>query len=457
MDSAKQLGEARIGPLLARFALPSIIGMVVSALYNIVDRVFIGRGVGTLALAGVTVAFAFQLIQIAFSVLIGIGAAALISLSLGEGKKDKAERVLGTGLTLNLGISIVMAGLGIAFLDPLLRLFGASADVLPYAHSFTFVVLLGCPVAIISTGFNGFIRAEGNPKFAMITQLTGPLLNIVLCPFFIFVLKLGIVGSALANVISQTVGSIWVLSYYFSGRSMLKLKAANLLPRLDIALAIVALGSPTALSEFASSIMNGILNNQLERFGGDVAVSAMGIVFAISNLVYLTLLGINMGMQPIIGYNIGAKLYRRVMQVERVAIIAATIVSTLCFMIIQLFPSACVSLFAGSDSSVREIGSYALKHYFFLLPLVGFQVLGSGYFQAAGQPAKSLLLGLSRQFILLVPLLFILPLLWGLDGIWNAQPVADCASFLVTLLFLGREMRKLGRAGDAAAQRPARP
>jgi putative MATE family efflux protein len=457
VDSAKQLGEGRIGPLLARFALPSIIGMVVSALYNIVDRIFIGRGVGTLALAGVTVAFAFQLIQIAFSLLIGVGAAALISLSLGEGKKDKAEQVLGTGLTLNLAISIIMTIIGIAFLDPLLRLFGASEEVLPYAHSFTLVVLLGCPVAIISTGFNGFIRAEGNPKVAMVTQLIGPALNVILCPIFIFAMKMGVVGSALANVISQAVGSVWVLAYYFSGRSMLKLRVANLLPRLDISLAIVALGSATALSEFASSIMNGILNNQLERYGGDVAISAMGIVFAISNLVYLTLVGINMGMQPIIGYNIGARLYRRVRQVEKVAIIAATAVATFCFMIIQLFPSACVSLFAGSASDVREVGSYALRHYFILLPLIGFQVLGSGYFQAAGQPAKSLLLGLSRQFIILVPLLYILPLFWGLDGVWNAQPVADCASFLVTLLFLGREMRRLGRAETIEAQRPARP
>jgi putative MATE family efflux protein len=445
MDSTRELGEGRIGPLLARFALPSIIGMVVGALYNIVDRIFIGRGVGPLALAGITVAFGFQLIQIAFAVLIGVGASALISISLGEGNKDKAERVLGNGFCLNMAISLAMAVLGIIFLDPLLRLFGASAAVLPYARSFTFVVLLGTPFATVSMGLNGFIRSEGNPSVAMVTQLIGPVINTFLCPLFIFVLKLGVAGSALANVISQAVGAIWVLSYYLSGKSLLKLKLANFVPRREIALPILAIGSATALSELAASVMNGIMNNQLVRFGGDLAVTAMGIVFAIANLVFLTLIGTNMGVQPIIGYNIGAKLYGRVRKIEFAAIGAATAFATLCFAGVQLFPAAFVSLFAGSSTEVRDIGVYALRHYFMVLPLMGLQVLGSGYFQASGKPLKSLFLGLSRQFIILIPMLYILPLFWGLDGVWNAQPVADLLAFLLTAILLWREMRALSR------------
>lgn len=450
MDSAKQLGEGRIGPLLAKYALPSIVGMVVGALYNIVDRIFLGRGVGTLALAGVTVAFALQLVQIAFAVLIGVGASAMISISLGEQKRDKAELVLGNGFALNMAISVALAAVSIAFLDPILRVCGASEEVLPYARSFSLIILLGTPFATIANGLNGFIRAEGNPKVAMVTQLIGPVLNVVLCPLFIFVLKMGIVGSALATVISQAVGSIWVIAYYLSGKSLLKLKRGNFAPRRDIALGIMALGSATALSDLASAVTSGIMNNQLVRFGGDEAVTAMGIVFALSNLVFLTLIGMNMGMQPIVGYNIGAKLYGRVKKAELIAIGAATAFALLCFGVIQLFPEACVSLFAGRSSGVEELGVYALRRYFMLLPLMGLQVLGAGYFMASGKPLKSLVLGLSRQFLILIPLLYALPLLWGLDGVWSAQPVADGLSFALTAILLFLDLRRLGR-GEARA------
>jgi len=449
MDRSKELGEGRIGTLLVRFALPSVIGMVVGALYNIVDRVFIGRGVGPLALAGVTVAFPVQLIQIAFSVLFGVGTAALISISLGERDREKAERVLGNGFSLVLIVSITIAALGLSFLDPLLRLFGASAEVLPYAHAFALVVLLGTPFATISQGVNGFIRSEGNPRVAMTTQLIGPVLNTFLCPFFIFVLKLGIVGSALATVISQAVGTVWVLSYYLSGRSLLKLRVRNFAPRHEIVTGIVAIGAAVFFSDFASAVMNGIMNNQLQRYGGDIAVTAMSIVFAISNLVFLTLLGINMGVQPIIGFNRGAKLYARVRRAELLAIGGASVFTSLCYVAVQLFPAAFVSLFAGSAADVRDIGVYALRHYFFVLPLVGAQILGSGYFQAVGKPAHSLILSLSRQFIILVPALYILPLFAGLDGVWNAQPVSDFLAFAITAIFLGREMRSLARMDQA--------
>jgi putative MATE family efflux protein len=443
MDTSNELGKGRIGSLLLRFALPSVIGMVISAFYNIVDRIFIGRGVGTLALAGVTVAFPVQLSQIAFSVLIAVGASSLISISLGRQDRERAERVLGNGFALILIISIAIAALGLALLDPLLRLFGASEQVLPYARAFTVVILLGTPFATVSQGINGFIRSEGNPKVAMVTQLIGPILNVFLCPFFIFVLRLGIVGSALATVISQAVGAAWVLSYYLSGKSLLKLRVRNFAPRREIVTGIIAIGSAVFFSEFASAVMNGVMNNQLERYGGDTAVTAMGIVFALSNLVYLTLLGIGMGIQPIIGYNVGARLYARVRRAAVLAIGVATVFATLCFLAVQIFPSAFVALFAGRSLDVRAIGIYALRHYFLFLPLVGFQVIGSGYFQAAGKPAEAIVLGLSRQFILLVPLLYILPLFAGLDGVWNAQPVADVLAFALTAVLFVREMRAL--------------
>ncbi len=451
MDRTKEFGEGRIGPLIARFALPSIVGMVVSALYNIVDRVFIGRGVGPLALAGVTVAFGLQLIQIAFAVLVGVGTSARISLCLGQGRKDKAERFLGNGFAISMLISAALAAIGIAFLDPLLRIFGASEEVLPYARSFTFIVLLGTPLGTISMGLNGFIRAEGNPKVAMVTQLIGPALNLFLCPFFIFVLKLGVAGSAIANVISMSVGSAWVLAYYLSGRSVLKIRRANLVPSREFVLPILILGLPNAFSNLAASITMGLMNNQLVRYGGDTAVTAMGIVFAISNLAFMTLIGTTMGIQPLIGYNIGARLYGRARKVEAIAIGAATIFASAVFAAVQLFPGAFVSLFAGSDAGVGEVGVYALRRYFMFLPLMGLQVLGSGYFQAAGKPMKSLVLGLTRQFIVLIPMIAILPLVWGLDGVWSAQPFADVIAFTITGIVLWRELRSLdGMAGVAA-------
>lgn len=445
MDNTKELGESRIAPLIVRFAVPSIIGMVVSALYNIVDRIFIGRGVGPLALAGVTVAFGFQLIQIAFAVLVGVGTSARISISLGEKNKHKAEQFLANGFVLNMAISLTIAILGIVFLDPMLRLFGASDEVLPYAHAFTLVVLLGSPLGTISMGLNSFIRAEGNPRIAMVTQLIGPSLNLMLCPLFIFGFKWGVAGSALANVVSQTVGSAWVLLYYLSGRSLLKIRRKNLALNKETVASIVALGLPTALSDLASSLTMGIMNNQLVRYGGDIAVTAMGIVFAISNLVFLTLIGTSMGIQPIIGFNIGARLYSRVRKVEATAIGAATVFASLVFAGVQLFPGAFVSLFAGSDPEVLRIGIYALRRYFMFLPLMGLQVLGSSYFQAAGKPTKSLVLGLSRQFIMLIPLIIVLPLFWGLDGAWSAQPAADVMAFALTLVLLVKEMDVLRR------------
>ena len=264
---------------------------------------------------------------------------------------------------------------------------------------------------------------------------------------FIFVLKLGIVGSALTTVISQAVGTVWVLSYYLGGKSLLKLKVQNFIPGGGIVASIVAVGSAPFFSELAAAVMNGIMNNQLERYGGDLAVTAMGIVFAISNLAYLTLLGIIMGVQPVIGYNFGARKYPRVRKTELTAIAAATVFVMLCFAAIELFPSAFVRLFAGSAAEIMSTGIYALRHYFILMPLIGFQVLSAGDFQAVGKPKQSLVLGLSRQFIILVPLLYILPIFWGLDGVWNAQPVSDALSFLITTVFLVREMKFLAREG----------
>jgi len=427
--------------------------MVVGGLYNIVDRIFIGQGVGPLALAGVTVAFGVQLIQIAFAVLIGVGTSARISICLGQGDKAKAEHFLGNGFALNLAISVTITLLGLLFLDPVLRLFGASEAVLPYARDFTRIVLIGTPLGTISMGLNGFIRAEGNPKVAMVTQLIGPILNTALCPLFIFGFGWGVAGSALANVVSQSVGSVWVLAYYLGGRSLLKIRRGNLIPRREISIPIITLGSAIAISELASSALMAIMNNQLSRYGGDLAVTAMGIVFALSNLVFLTLIGMNMGIQPLVGYNIGARLYGRVRKIERAAISAATLFATLVFVGVQLFPRAFVTLFAGGSAEVLDIGVHAMSRAFLALPVIGLQVLGAGYFQAAGRPTMSLFLGLTRQIIFFIPLLLVLPLFWGLDGVWYAGPLADATAFTVTGAFLWREMRALSRR--EAAERPA--
>jgi putative MATE family efflux protein len=445
VEKSQELGTAKIPALLARFSIPAIIGMLVQALYNIVDRIFIGQGVGPLGIAGATIAFPLMLIQMAFGMLVGLGATSLISISLGEGKKDKAEAVLGNAFILLVAIATVLSVSGLLFLDSLLRLFGASETVLPYARSYTSIILFGTVFQAISMGMNNFIRGEGEPRVAMATMLIGAVLNTILDPLFIFVFKMGVAGAAWATVISLAVSAAWVMAYYLGGKSQLKIRLKNLRPRKEIVLPAIAIGSAPCAMQLAASLLNAIVNNQLTAYGGDLAVSAMGILFSIAMLFFMPIFGINQGAQPIIGYNYGAKSYDRMVHAVRLAVGAATVVVLIGFTAIQLFPRPMIALFAGSSQDLIETTVHAIRRYFLMLPVIGFQIIAAGYFQAVGKPKQAMFLTLSRQVLVLIPLLLILPPIFGLDGVWFAPPIADLLSALLTGAFFVRELRSFGK------------
>lgn len=442
VDRSKQLGEEKVGTLLFKFSLPAIVGMLVNALYNMVDRVFIGRGVGALAISGLAVGFPLSIINMAFGMLIGIGSSTMISIKLGEKKKDEAERILGNALILIILISICLSIIGLIFLDDILKIFGASQETLPYARDYMKYIMAGALLQNIGFGMNNIIRAEGNPKIAMATMLIGAIINTILDPIFIFVFKMGIKGAAIATIFAQTVSSIWVLYYFFSGKSTLKIKRENLSLHKGTIKTIMSIGISPFSMQIAASLVTTILNKNLLTYGGDLAVGAMGIINSISMLFFMPMFGINQGMQPIIGYNYGAKQYKRVRKTLKLAIMASVTIATIGFIVVEVFPTALIKIF-NSDEQLVSIGTHGIRIFLSLLPIIGFQVVSSNYFQAVGKAKIAIFLSLSRQFIFLIPMLIILPLMFGLNGVWIVGPVSDILAALVTMFFLYKDMNQL--------------
>jgi len=444
MERTKQLGEESIGKLLLKFSIPAIIGMLVNALYSVVDRIFVGNGVpDKLALTAITVTFPISILIMAFGMLIGIGATARVSIKLGQHKKDEAEHILGNAFVLLVIVSILVTILGITFEEPLLRFFGASDEVLPLAKQFITIILFGAVLQNIGFGLNNLIRAEGNPKMAMNTMLIGFVLNIIFNPLFIFVFKLGIRGSALATIVSQTVCSIWVLSYFNGNKSILKIKRKNLKIKLHVVEEIFSVGLSPFLMQVAACVITIILNKELKKYGGDQAIAAMGVVNSIAMLILMPIFGINQGSQPIIGYNYGAKNFTRVKKTLKLAVAAATMVATVGFIIVELIPKQIVTVFNPTNAELISIGARGLRIFLIMLPVIGFQVVCSNYFQAIGKAKVAIFLSLSRQVVVLLPLLLILPGIFKLDGVWMAGPSSDFISSLITGGFLYTELKKL--------------
>lgn len=443
MDRSKQLGEARILPLLVKFSVPAVVGMLVNALYNVVDRIFVGWGVGEDGIAGITIGFPLMIIMMAFSMLIGIGATALISMRLGEKRKEEAELIAGNALSLLVIVAVVITGFGLIFMDPLLKLFGASEEILPYAKEYLTVILIGGIFQNIGFGMNNFIRGEGNPKIAAATMLIGAALNTILDPIFIFKFGMGVRGAAIATIISQAASAAWVLYYFLGGKSLIRIHLKNLKVKVKVMFEIFAIGSAPFAMQLAASVLNIILNNSLMSYGGKTAVAAMGIISSISMLILMPVFGINQGAQPIIGYNYGAKNFNRVKETLKYAMMAASAIVVLGFAIVQLFPAQLISLFSKNDQTLIGIGSVALRIFLIMLPLIGFQVVGANYFQSVGKPKQAMILSLSRQVLVLIPALIILPRFFGLYGIFFAGPVADFVSSVVTGAWLFWELKHL--------------
>jgi putative MATE family efflux protein len=443
MDTSKQLGEDKILSLILRFSIPAIVGMLVNALYNVVDRIFIGNGVGSLGIAGITVAFPIMVIIMAYGMLIGFGSTSLLSIRLGEDKRKEAELIMGNGMTLLIVGAVILSVGGLLFLEPLLIAFGASKEVLPYAVDYTTIILFGTVFQAIGFGMNNYIRALGSPKTAMLTMVIGAVLNVLLDPLFIFVFGWGIKGAALATVISQSVSAFWVLHYFFGGKSFLKIRWENLRLHYNSIARFLPLGFPPFIMQIASSLLLTIMNRSLLVHGGDIAISATGVVMSINTLVFMPVLGMKQGVQPIIGYNYGARNIARVRQTVKMGIVGATGILLVGFFFTMLFPSEIVSLFGKNDHELIRIGARAIRIVMISLPVVGFQIITSAYFQAVGKPRQATILTLSRQILILIPLMLILPLSFGLDGIFASIPIADITTAFLSAGLLYHEHRRL--------------
>ena len=445
MNHAQQLGEAKISSLLIKFSVPAVIGMLVMASYNVVDRIFVGNSIsGSLGIAGITICFPIMLITMALIILVGIGANALVSIRLGEGNKNEAEHIIGNAMFLFIVISLSITVLGLAFLDPMLQLLGASENVLPYAKEYMQIILLGTIFQSTSFGLNNFIRGEGNPKMAMYTMLLSAVLNAVFCAVFIFGFGMGVGGSAIATVLAQVCSSLWVLSYFFSNKSSLKIKLKNMAPNKAIITKIITLGSAPFLMQLAASLVTVILNISLMKYGGDIAISGIGIVTSIQTLILMPVIGINQGSQPIIGFNYGAKKYDRVKEAFKLAILASTVLAIIGFIFVEIFPVQIVELFGKNiNKELMDFTVYALRVFFMMLPIIGFQIVSANYFTAVGKPKQSAFLNLSRQLIILIPAILILPLFFGMHGILFSAPVADFVASIITGVLIYKELKQL--------------
>jgi putative MATE family efflux protein len=447
------LGEDSISSLLIRFSLPAVVGMLVNALYNFVDSLFISRVVGPHALAGVNISFPIMLISMAIAMLVGIGSTSLLSLKLGEGKQDEGEKIIGNGFTLIIILASVFTLLGLIFLTPLLRAIGGTPESLPHAKDYLSIILWGNVFQSIGFSMNNYIRAEGNPRVAMFTMLIGAFINIGLDALFIYVFDMGVRGAALATIISQMVSAAWVLSYFFTGRSQLKLKLVNMRLNPYYVRRILTLGAAPFALQIAASLMNLILNISLKNYGGVDAATyqgSVGAVARISTLLLMPIFGINQGVQPIIGFNYGAQKYRRVKEALKLGVISATVIVTVGYVITRLFPDVLINMFvdkkADYDPSLFiRFGKHTIKAYYFFMPIVGYQIISSNFFQAIGKPVKAATLTLSRQLLFLIPLLIFLPMFFGIDGIVYSIPTADVLSSILTTILLFFEIRQINQ------------
>ncbi len=442
MDNQEALRHDKISKLLVKYSIPAILAMMVTSLYNTVDRAFIGsiEGVGALAISGLGVTMPIFTIIVGFGVLIAVGGSTNISIKLGAKEKDNAEKVLGNTLMLAIITSIVIMIIGTLFIDKILYLFGASEDTITYARDYIGVIFLGTPFNLIAFCLNNAIRAEGNPKLAAKTMIVGCILNLILDPIFIFGLGLGIKGAAIATVLSQIVISSWVLSYFLTKKSSLELKKENLKFDYKIVKIIIAVGMAPFLMEMATGLMHVITNNSLKAYGGDFAIGAMTAVTSISLLFMMPVFGLSQGMQTIIAYNYGAKQYDRSKKALKLAIICAVIILTTGFILIKIFPEFFIGIF-NKDKELTKLAIKGINMNLFTLPIAAIAIIGPVYFQCIGKAKQSMFLILLRQFIVLIPLILILPKFLNLNGVWLAQPISDIMSVIIVLIFLNKEFK----------------
>lgn len=459
MDGENPLGVRPIKGLLFSFSIPAIISCLVNSVYNIVDQIFIGQGVGYLGNAATTIAFPLMTIIMAFATLIGSGGSAYAALRLGEGRKREALLTLNNLLVIAIGLGILLAATGLIFLKPILTLFGATETTMPYAIDYTSIVLMGVPFSVISIALSNMARTDGHPRMSMYGILIGAALNTVLDPIYIFVLDWGVKGAAIATITAQFVSTV-VLCYHFLKKGNMCFTRRYMKPVGRVWYKIFSLGISSGITSLVACIMQVVMNNSLVYYGnqteitGDVALSAMGIVMKIAMILASVCIGFGIGAQPILGFNLGSKKYARVRHTYLLAVSIATGSILIGWAVCQLAPHLVLSLFGKENQTFTDFAVRCLRIYLGGIFCAGFQIVSTNYFQATGQPLKASLLSMLRQLILLIPLLLILPLFFGLNGLLYAGPCADIGSAVIVALFILPEMRKLNRR-IAESQGPA--
>lgn len=426
-----ELGTKPVGKLLMQYAIPAIIAMTASSLYNMVDSIFIGQGVGAMAISGLAITFPFMNLSAAFGAAIGVGASTLMSVKLGQKDYRTAENILGNTITLNIIIGVTFGVVCLMFLDPILRFFGASDQTIVYARDYMEIILLGNAITHLYFGMNSVLRSASKPRHAMYATMFTVVLNTILDPLFIWTFGLGIRGAAYATVLSQFVALIWQFWIFSNPKELIRLKRGIYSLRGDLVKNIIGIGiSPFSMNVCACMVVI-FINNQLVRFGGDMSVGAFGIANRIVFIFVMFVMGINQGMQPIAGYNYGAQKLDRMMQVVKLSIIAATAIMILGWFLAMLAPRQCVSLFT-TDQHLIDTTVHGMRRMMVMLPIVGYQMVITNFFQCIGKVKISIFLSLSRQLLFLLPALALLPIWFGLDGVWLAQPVSDLIASVVT-------------------------
>lgn len=435
------LGTEPVGKLLRQYAIPAIIAMTASSLYNMVDRIFIGQGVSALAISGLAVTFPLMNLAAAFGSLVGVGASTLISVKLGQRDYKTAQQILGNVLVLNTIIGVVFMLFALLFLDPILLFFGASEQTIGYARDYMIIILLGNPITHIYLGLNSVLRSAGHPQKAMYATIMTVVLNSILDPLFIFGFKWGIQGAAIATILSQLVALLWQFKLFSNKDELLHFHRGIFHLRRRIVFDSLAIGMAPFMMNLAACFIVILINNGLKSHGGDLAIGAYGIVNSVAFLFVMIVMGLNQGMQPIAGYNYGALQMNRVIGVLRKTIFYATLITTAGFLAGELVPRLIVRIFT-PDETLTDLVVYGMRITVMFFPLVGFQMVVSNFFQSIGMAKKAIFLSLTRQVIFLIPFLLILPHFWGITGVWASLPAADFVAFVVAAIMLVSQIRK---------------
>ncbi|MDR3337161.1 MAG: MATE family efflux transporter [Treponema sp.] len=443
-SATDRIGTERIGKLLFDFSMPAIIGMLVNAIYNIVDRIYVGQGVDPLGIAGISLIMPIMMILMASSMLIGIGANSLFSIRLGEGRSDQVEKIMGHAFVLLFLIPGVVIVFSFIYLDEiLLYVLNASETVFPFAKTYLRIILYGGIFSAMGPGINHFIRSDGRPRTSMLTQIIGAVINIILDPVFIFGFGWGVAGAAWATIISQFISFVWVIGYFNSRWTSLRFRVRSMHLEAPVCFQILAIGFAPFVMQLAIGLVNILLNRSLFRYGGDIAVASMGIVYSILIVIFMPVQGISQGVQPIIGYNYGARKYGRAKKAFKWAVIWGTVLVCFGFALFQLFPRFFIAMFRNEEGPLMDMGGRALRICTLFFPALAFQIISSTFFQSIGKPLQATVLSLSRQILFYIPLLFILPRFFGIWGVFSAMPAADVFAVLLSAGITLRELKRM--------------